>query len=285
MPPADAAEWAAMEMALKRAGQDHVLQPACPPARRAAFLKQLQSLDLDGLPGLLSSSLAHAETHAAKQRLEPLRVELLAELPAAEVAAMRERGLAMIARGEVAALLLAGGQGTRLGTSAPKGCYDIGLPSGKSLFQYHAERLVKVRQLAAVKAKAAERSVRLPFLVMTSDATDAETRAFFATHNYFGLPPSDVIFFAQGALPCLTPEGKLMLDAPGDLAMAPNGNGGVYLSLRDAGLLERLCAAAPPTRAQPARPPRPICPTPAHAVEHVLSRPAPTGPRAAPPAA
>ena len=233
--------WRAMEAALERAGQAHVLTPEPPPEKRSAFLAQLRAIDLEGLPKLLQNSLAHAAEQAASKRLEPFpHVQELDDLPADEVAVMREQGLQMIARGEVAALLLAGGQGTRLGTSAPKGCYDIGLLSSKSIFQYHAERILKVRRLAASHAGVDEESVRLPFLVMTSHATDRETRSFFAAHHFFGLQPDDVLFFEQGMLPCLTPDGKLLLDAPGELSMAPNGNGGVYMSLRDAGLLTRL---------------------------------------------
>jgi UDP-N-acetylglucosamine/UDP-N-acetylgalactosamine diphosphorylase len=234
--------WRDMERRLERAGQLHVLMPTPPPERRAAFLTQLSSLDLEGLPKLLATSLENAQTVADKQ-VEPFKAERLADLPEAEAVALRERGLSMIARSEIAALLLAGGQGTRLGIKIPKGCYDIGLPSGKSLFQYHAERIRKVKQLAAAHAGKREADVRLPFLIMTSDATDSDTRAFFRQHAFFGLPEDQVHFFAQGALPCLTPEGKLILDAPGLLAMAPNGNGGCYVSLRDSGLLEQVCIA------------------------------------------
>ncbi|KOO20820.1 udp-n-acetylglucosamine diphosphorylase [Chrysochromulina tobinii] len=212
--------WRDMERRLERAGQLHV-----------------------GLPKLLATSLENAQTVADKQ-VEPFKAERLADLPEAEAVALRERGLSMIARSEVAALLLAGGQGTRLGIKIPKGCYDIGLPSGKSLFQYHAERIRKVKQLAAAHAGKREADVRLPFLIMTSDATDSDTRAFFRQHAFFGLPEDQVHFFAQGALPCLTPEGKLILDAPGLLAMAPNGNGGCYVSLRDSGLLEQQLDAS-----------------------------------------
>ena len=100
-----------------------------------------------------------------------------------------------------------------------------------------------MKQLAAAHAGKREADVRLPFLIMTSDATDSDTRAFFRQHAFFGLPEDQVHFFAQGALPCLTPEGKLILDAPGLLAMAPNGNGGCYVSLRDSGLLEQVYIA------------------------------------------
>ena len=229
----DDSAWTAMTAKLKAAGQDHVLTPPPAAERKASFLQQLQSLDLDGLPRMLQTSL---NADVSKREVEPFTAEALSELSDSAVAACRQVGLEVIAKGQVAALLLAGGQGTRLGTSAPKGCYDIGLLSGKSLFQYHAERLRKVKQLAAALTAKTEAEVRLPLLIMTSDATDAATRDFFETHKHFGLPPDEVLFFQQGMLPCLTPEGKLLLDSPGQLAMAPNGNGGVYVSLRDSAL-------------------------------------------------
>ena len=145
---------------------------------------------------MLEQSLAGAKERAKKLEPFPDRCLSVTSLPQ-----NRQRcgsGLEMIAKGEVAALLLAGGQGTRLGTNAPKGCYNIGLPSGKSLFAYHCERLIKVKRLAAEHAKVAPSSVRLKLIVMTSSATDAETKAFFARHQYFGLLESDVIFFEQG---------------------------------------------------------------------------------------
>ena len=95
-------------------------------------------------------------------------------------------------RGQVGALLLAGGQGTRLGSDAPKGCYDIGLPSHKPLFQYHAEKVLGVRSLAASALGIHISEVRLPLLVMTSDATDGPTRRFWAERDHFGLPEDQV---------------------------------------------------------------------------------------------
>jgi UDP-N-acetylglucosamine/UDP-N-acetylgalactosamine diphosphorylase len=239
MDPPSPMDWKQMEQALEQHGQAHVLTPPPPPERRDAFLAQLKTVDLAGIPSMLKTSLAGAAERTKK--LEPFPdVVTLSELPTAEQAALRSSGLDMIAKGEVAALLLAGGQGTRLGTSAPKGCYDIGLPSGKSLFAYHCERLLKARRLAAAHAKVDPSSVRLRLIVMTSSATDAETKAFFHRHAFFGLGESQVIFFEQGMLPCLTEEGKLLLEQPGELSMAPNGNGGVYVSLRDSGVLSQL---------------------------------------------
>ena len=196
-PPREKADWQQMEAALEKHGQMHVLTPPPPPERRDAFLAQLNSVDLSNIPTMLEQSLAGAKERAKKLEPFPDTVSI-SDLSATEQAALRSSGLEMIAKGEVAALLLAGGQGTRLGTNAPKGCYNIGLPSGKSLFAYHCERLIKVKRLAAEHAKVAPSSVRLKLIVMTSSATDAETKAFFARHQYFGLLESDVIFFEQG---------------------------------------------------------------------------------------
>lgn len=192
-----ATSWKQVEAVLEKAGQAHVLTPPPPPEKKDAFLAQLTSVDIPGLPRMLETSLAGAEERAKK--LEPFPgVVSIGDIPAKEAAALRTRGLDMIAKGEVAALLLAGGQGTRLGTTAPKGCYNIGLPSGKSLFHYHCERLLKAKRLAAAHAKIDASKVSLKLIVMTSNATDAETKAFFEQHHYFGLGQAGVLFFQQG---------------------------------------------------------------------------------------
>ena len=134
--------------------------------------------------------------------------------------------------GEVAFLVVAGGQGSRLGFEQPKGMFPIGPVSDKTLFQIHAEKVLALSRRYGVS---------VPFLVMTSPATDAETRTFFQEQRYFGLSADEVFFFCQGTLPALDrATGKLLLEAPGRLFVSPNGHGGTLLALVDSGLLDRL---------------------------------------------
>src|SRR5205814_10464812 len=107
-------------------------------------------------------------------------------LPDADDPEARARGEAALKAGEVAALVVAGGQGSRLGFEHPKGMFPVGPVSKKSLFQMHAEKVV---------ARGERFDVRIPLLVMTSHATHAETESFFQEHGYFGLSADDVYFF------------------------------------------------------------------------------------------
>ncbi|CEP61501.1 UDP-N-acetylglucosamine diphosphorylase LALA0_S03e04258g [Lachancea lanzarotensis] len=146
----------------------------------------------------------------------------------------REIGLQELSNGRVAVILMAGGQGTRLGSSQPKGCYDIGLPSGKSLFQIQAEKLSRLQSISKSPSP-------IPWYIMTSKPTRNPTEQFFRENNYFGLSKDQVIFFNQGTLPAFDLEGKhLLLESPTQLVESPDGNGGLYRAIKDNGILQDL---------------------------------------------
>jgi UDP-N-acetylglucosamine/UDP-N-acetylgalactosamine diphosphorylase len=219
----------ALHQHLQQHGQEHVLAAwsRLNDFERTELLGQLQALDLGQLRKL----------HEQRDRLCALpATEAIAPAPVTRLdrndRTARAIGEEALRRGEVASLVVAGGQGTRLGFDHPKGMFPIGPVTGKCLFQIHAE---KVLALSRRYGKA------VPFLVMTSPATHAETEAFFRQQHYFGQAADDVWLFCQGTMPALELNtGKLLLEAPSRLALSPNGHGGVLLALRDSGSLEKL---------------------------------------------
>ncbi|KZS93505.1 nucleotide-diphospho-sugar transferase [Sistotremastrum niveocremeum HHB9708] len=223
------------------AGQGHVFNfwSQLSEDDQKSLVSQLGSIDIERVNRVYSNAI-QSEKHAAEsnqsihQGIEPLPEESFETILGApqKEAQWREIGLEAIADGKVGVLLMAGGQGTRLGSSAPKGCYDIGLPSHKPLFQIQAERIARIQQVAAQAKGKSPASVVVPWYIMTSGPTRANTEAFFEEHAYFGLERNNVVFFEQGTLPCLSMDGKVLLEAPSRVAVAPDGNGGLYNALR-----------------------------------------------------
>lgn len=223
------------------AGQGHVfkfLDAGLVGDRKADLLAQLDALDLASIARNYEGAMRNAQSGAASADITPPDdYTTLASLSTDEVTSWNNMGIAAVGRGEVAACVLAGGQGTRLGFDGPKGCYNIKMPSGKVLFQYMAERIQK---LSALAKAAGGTKARIPFLVMTSPLNHETTTSFFAENNYFGLPAEDVWVFSQGTLPCLTTDGKIIMESGGVVATAPDGNGGFYPALQNSGVLARL---------------------------------------------
>lgn len=178
-------------------------------------------------------------------RLRPIPdAQLLhaARTTAAERRAYEERGLREIAAGRVGVVLMAGGQGTRLGFAHPKGMFNVGLRSQKTLFQIQAERILRLQRMAADLvgnggADGGGGGGRITWYIMTSEHTREPTAAFFREHRYFGMRAEDVQLFEQGSLPCFGFDGRILLDERHQVSRAPDGNGGIYRALRDQGML------------------------------------------------
>jgi len=189
------------------AGQGHLFTfySTLSDAEKKGLIAQLEALDVERVNRIYTTAVkAEAEwalPATEANAIEPLPKDASGSVlgDPAEVKQWEKTGLDAIARNEVGVLLMAGGQGTRLGSSAPKGCYDIGLPSHKSLFQYQAERIARLQVVAAQAAGKPAGSVVIPWYIMTSGPTRRETEDFFRKHDFFGLDPKNVIIFEQGA--------------------------------------------------------------------------------------
>lgn len=162
-----------------------------------------------------------SEQTQERGKLEPLSALEVSEIDKNK-AAYEKAGLEAIKAGKVGAVLLAGGQGTRLGSDGPKGKYNIGITKDVYIF----ERLI--RNLQDVTDKA---GCFVPLYIMTSDKNNDETIAFFEEKDYFGYPKEFVKFFKQEMAPSVDYDGKLLMESSDSLSLSPNGNGGWFYSM------------------------------------------------------
>lgn len=229
----------------EEAGQSHVfdfIDHISDLCDRNDLFVTLAGIAVEGLGSLVDAARQTPEPDASKIQPFGGTVTRTSDDPNAATA-WRDEGMRAISRGEVAALVLAGGQGTRLGFAGPKGKFDIGLPSHRTLFQLMAERIRKLSMLAEDGTGSSSKdnySCAIPFYVMTSPLNHDETESFFRENEYFGLGSNNVYFFRQGMLPCLNAEGKIIMESAGVVAMAPDGNGGIYPSLQSSGALDDM---------------------------------------------
>lgn len=162
--------------------------------------------------------------------IEPIDALSLDEINANRDAYMK-KGLDSIKRGELCVLLLAGGQGTRLGYNKPKGVYNIGVTRDLYIFEILMKNTLDIVKKAGTW---------INFYIMTSNINNSETVSFFEEHNYFGYNPDYIHFFVQELNPCTDFEGKILMTSPYTFSQAPNGNGGWFSSLEKAGLLGKI---------------------------------------------
>ncbi|XP_021347992.1 UDP-N-acetylhexosamine pyrophosphorylase-like isoform X3 [Mizuhopecten yessoensis] len=204
--------------------------------------KELKHLEYSNINEYFKQAMADLE-HASDKidnLLEPLPAEVCGSMTRSSPEELKEYnrlGLEEVGNNRVAVLLLAGGQGTRLGVPYPKGRYNVGLPSQKTLYQLQAERLLKLERLATQQTG---KPCTIPWYIMTSEHTKQATDDYFQQNNYFGLQKENIVLFEQGLLPCIGFNGKIILANTHKVALAPDGNGGLYRALRKWKVLEDM---------------------------------------------
>jgi UDP-N-acetylglucosamine/UDP-N-acetylgalactosamine diphosphorylase len=217
---------------LDKHGQGHVLKfwDTLDVVQQAGLLSQIEALDFKTITAIQALLKAGGEPAAPSGAMKPAPV---VSLQASGASVPRALGEAALRAGQVGVILVAGGQGTRLGYEGPKGTYRLAPITQASLFEIHSRKILALER---------QYQTSIPFYIMTSEGNDADTRKFFAENGSFGLNPERVKFFVQGTLPAFHQDGRMILESPGKLFAAPDGHGGILSALGRRGMLADMTA-------------------------------------------
>ena len=210
------------EKILNEKSQLHVLKDFdnLSEEKKTEFLKQIENINWADI------SMIGKETAIPRGKFTVPAAVSIEEIEVSKDKFLKA-GIESIKKGEVAAVLLAGGMGTRLGFDLPKGCFNVGTSHELYIFECLINNLMDVvKQCDAY----------IPLYIMTSEKNDGATQDFFEKHNYFGYNKDYVKFFIQDMACAVDYKGKLLLEEKGRLATSPNGNGGWFTSMVKAGL-------------------------------------------------
>ncbi len=217
---------------LEKFGQQHLLKFAgqLTEPQREQLERQIEAIDFEQLASLATGNEAEIDWAAmAAKADQPKAVRLSRPADQSPAAEAIQVGAEALKEGKVGTILVAGGQGTRLGFDLPKGMFPIGPVSGRTLFQMHSDRLLGVMKKFGVE---------IPMYIMTSPATDAATRNYFDENDRCGLPEHLLHIFCQGTMPAVDDTtGKVLLASPHEIAVSPDGHGGLVAALSKQGCL------------------------------------------------
>ena len=216
---------------LEKHGQEHLLTfyDRLSQEKQNQLLDEILTTDFKQIEELYEETKEKPNFEDVK--LEPIAYLEKAKLPKKQLDKLTALGEDAIKHGKLAIVTMAGGQGTRLGHPGPKGTFDLGLSSHKSIFEILCKK---------IKKKSEKYNVTIPWYLMTSDANNDETINFFEKYNYFGYPKSAVSFFKQGKLPMLDTNGKILLDENGMIMQAADGHGGIFEAMRKNGIFYQM---------------------------------------------
>eukprot|EP00055_Hartaetosiga_balthica_P002681 m.4844 g.4844 ORF g.4844 m.4844 type:complete len:487 (-) comp2300_c0_seq1:216-1676(-) len=233
-------KYAELQKDLNENGQGHVLKywDELSDEEKEAFAEQLSGHDFADITNQLKRAEESSTSEKVDAFMKPIPEENIGfatEFPPTEdMERWTNLGFDAIAAGSVAALLLAGGQGTRLGSANPKGMFPLGLASEKTLFQLQAERIIRLQNIVK---KRTGNDVIIPWYIMVSGPTYEKTKEFLTENGFFGVNAEDVMIFKQFEIPSITTDGKMILNGKGSIAKNPDGNGGIYMALLKRGVL------------------------------------------------
>ena len=219
---------------LKNHHQEHLLAfwPQLDSRQRQELLDQIRELDLAKVDEWVEQLVKSTpEPAVARTDFEPATSYSPGPHGAAEHRKYKEAielGEKLISQGNVAGMVVAGGQGTRLGFDGPKGNFPISPIKQKTLFRIFAE---------TIQAVAQRYEATCPWYVMTSPMNHAQTVAIFKDNDYYGLGAKDVFIFQQGTLPNFAFDGRVLLEDKARIARSPDGHGGCIRALARSGAL------------------------------------------------
>lgn len=208
---------------LKKYKQEHLLLrfDMLDEKKQKELLNQIENINFELINSLYQNTKKDVK-HEQAAKIEP--IEYLDKYKLNDQYKYYEEiGEKAIKEGKLAVVTMAGGQGTRLGHNGPKGTYDIGLDSHKSLFELLSD---------GIKEKESKYGVEIPWFIMTSKENNYSTVEFFEGHRFFGRKKDkNIFFFNQGELPMVDTEGKILIGEDGLIKLAADGHGGIYEAL------------------------------------------------------
>ena len=218
---------------VKKHHQEHLLKfyDELDDEKKKELLDQILTIDFDLMEKLYHD--AKKPLDLENVTVEPIDYVDKSKMTATEIKAYEEKGIEAIKANKFAVVTMAGGQGTRLGHKGPKGTFDMGLPSHKSLFELLCDNLKRANE---------KYGVVIPWYIMTSRENNAATVDFFKKNKYFGYPKESIKFFIQGELPMISVDGKILLDENKMVKKAADGHGGTLKAMGKEKIIKQMKA-------------------------------------------
>ena len=215
---------------LEEYGQTHLISflNELTEQEKEEYINRLEQIDFEQADSLYKSrnDISHEQ-----EKIEPMAYVDRLKLSDEEKDKYTKIGEEIIRRGKFASVTMAGGQGTRLGHTGPKGTYMLPLDKPKSLFEICSDTLKRAK---------GKYNVFIPWYIMTSRENNDDTVKFFEDNNYFGYPKENITFFKQGELPMIAEDGKILLETKSKVREAANGSGAIFEAMKRNGILDDM---------------------------------------------